>query len=350
MIEFNQDSQGSINFRPGALASDNLSKKMYQAAQALTLASVKGGLQLPGPASALARHPYAHLLAAYRTGLASPGELGDTPLILAQLPAADVQALSEGKLLVTQDFRLLPTHETRGHLFALAPIDGLAEIRFQDDLAWLLATLGPNWSAFIGILSVITFVDVPSTPGLPFFSGSSSLTFGAMHMIQSHKATILAECITHEAAHAWLGLVDGNDLLARDMWDEAVPCISPWREDPRPIGGVVHGVFVFSCVLVVLAILIECSCEPGEVVATRKRLARIASQVEEGIAVLRVSGLLTEAGEQLCADSQARLDGTLAAASDHIKEARSAVRAEGQRKQAALNALTEHSHASSKHP
>jgi hypothetical protein len=345
MIEFSQDPQGRIHFRPGALASDKLSRKLQEAEQALLLASDKVGLPLAGPASTLARHPYAHLLAAYRKGMASPDELGDTPLILAQLPAADVQALSECKLLVTQDFRLLPAHETRGHSFAVAQMDALAEAKFRDDLAGLSATLGSSWSTFVSILSVITFVDVPSMPGLPYFSGSSNLTFGAMHMIQSRKATILAECITHEAAHTWLGLIDGNDRLARDMWNEAAPCISPWREDPRPIGGVVHGVFVFSCVLVVLARLIGRSTEPDEVTAMRQRLARIASQVEEGIAVLRASGFLTEAGEQLCADSQARLQGTLAAAGDHLEEARSAVRAACQRKQAALRPLKEHSHA-----
>ena len=345
MIEFSLDPLGSIHFRPGTLAADNLSRKLHEAEQTLLLASGKGGLPLPSPTSVLARHPFAHLLAAYRTGLASPGELGDTPLMLAQLPAADVQALGDRKLLIAQDTRMLPAQETRGQTIVLAPMDAPAQAGFHDDLAGLSATLGPSWSAFISILSAITFVDVASTPGLPFFSGSSNLTFGAMHMIHSRKAPVLAECITHEAAHTWLGLVDGHDCLARDMWNEASPCVSPWREDPRPIGGVIHGVFVFSCVLVVLARLIECSSGTDEVVATRKRMARIASQVEEGIAVLRASGLLTEAGERLCADSQARLQGTLAAASDYLEDARSAVRAAFQRRQAALHALKEHSHA-----
>ena len=342
MIEFSQDPRGAIHFRPGALALENLSIKLQEAEQALLLAEGKGGLSLAGPVSALAHHPYAHLLAAYRKGLASPGELGDTPLMLAQLSKADVQALSEGKLLIAQDIRLLPTQETRGQSFTLAPMDALAEARFRDDLDGLSAALGPVWSAFVGILSVITFVDVASMPGLPYFSGSSNLTFGAMHMIQSRKVAILAECITHEAAHTWLGLLDANDRFARGMWDEAAPCISPWREDPRPIGGVVHGVFVFSCVIVVLAKLIECLSEPEEVEMTRKRLARIASQVEEGIATLRISGLLTDAGEQLCVDSQVRLQGTRAAAGNHQEEAQLAARAAYLRKEAALRTHKEH--------
>lgn len=309
---------------------------MHEAEQALLLASSKGGLPLPAPASVLARHPYAHLLAAYRKGLASPGELGDTPLALAQLSEPEVRALSDGTLLVMQDLRLLPTQETRNQSFALAPVDAVAEARFCDDLASLSATLGPIWSAFVGILSTITFVDVASMPGLPYFSGSSNLTFGAIHMIQSRNAAILAECITHEAAHTWLGLLDENDALAHRMWDEPAPWISPWREDLRPIGGVVHGVFVFSCVLVVLARLIDCSSEPDEVATIRKRLARIASQVEEGIETLRISGLLTELGEQLRSGSQARLQGTLAAAGDYLVEARVAARTAHRRKQSLL--------------
>jgi hypothetical protein len=255
--------------------------------------------------------------------------------MLAQLPKVDVQALSEGKLLVAQDIRLLPMHETRGQSFKLMPMSASAEASFFEDFNGLLAALGSSWSEFVGILSVITFVDVASMPGLPYFSGSSNITFGAMHMIQSRKTPILAECITHEAAHTWLGLLDSNDRFARGMWNEAAPCISPWREDPRPIGGVVHGVFVFSCVLVVLVSLIDRLSDPEEVETTRKRIARITAQVEEGLATLRISGLLTEAGEQLCADSQARLESSLAVAGDQLEEARHVARSSYLRKKAA---------------
>jgi HEXXH motif-containing protein len=345
MIEFKRDPQGHLQFRQDALAQGSLSMRMMEAEQALRLASGKGGLALAAPPAVLARHPYAHLLAAYRKGLASASELGDTPLMLGQLPASDVQALSATTLLVMQDIRLLPVRETRGQSFALAPMDAPAEARFREDLAALSATLGPAWSAFIGILSTITFVDVASMPGLPYFSGSSNLTFGAIHMIHSGKPSVLAECITHEAAHTWLGLVDGQDRLARDMWNEAMPCISPWREDPRPIGGIVHGVFVFSCVLVVLAILLERASDAEEAASIRKRLARLASQVEEGIAALRTSGLLTEAGEQLCLDSDARLQAAIPDTGDEWEPARQVVLAARQRKRAALRARQEGSHA-----
>lgn len=334
MIEFYRQSDGNIRFRPGELAGENLQKSLREAELALVVASKKAGLALSGPPSLLARHPCAHFLAAYRKGLISPSELSDTPLLLTQLSKRDLQGLADNQLLISQDIRLLPREEPRGASFILIPIDDSAQIRLNDVLLGLAARLGPDWATFVQILRTVTFVDVASTPGLPYFSGSSNLMFGAMHMIPSDKPSILAECITHEAAHTWLGLIEGQECLAHSMWDEDRPFISPWRDDRRPIGGIVHGVFVFSCVLVALTNLIESATTLEDVPAMRRRIARIASQVEEGIDVLYSSGLLTKAGNQLCAESGDRMQNALIIASDEMEHARKIASEIRQQKQA----------------
>lgn len=344
MIEFKMDSYGQIHFFPDKVVTDKLAMKLVETEDVLRLAEDKGGLQLPGPVGTLARHPFAHLLTAYRSGLIGSDELGDTPLELAQLSESNIADLDTGRLLLVQRLGLLPSQEARGQSFALVSVDGPAETQFRNSLDRLLTSLGSSWAAFIGILRTITFVDVPSMPGLPYFSGSSNVSFGAMHMVYSENQSILAECITHEAAHTWLSLLDSQDELACDMWSEAKPWISPWREDLRPIGGIVHGVFVFSCVIVVLSKLLKQTSAPNLAESVRRRLSRIASQLEEGVSVLRESGLLTEAGKELCLKSEARLLAAIPLIADEWEEARSFTRTAYLRKKASLRGLSENSY------
>ena len=55
----------------------------------------------------------------------------------------------------------------------------------------------------------------------------------------------LAEAIVHEYSHNLLNMI----ILTGEIFEGQVPkeeiYYSPWREDPRPITGVLHAVFVF---------------------------------------------------------------------------------------------------------
>lgn len=53
-----------------------------------------------------------------------------------------------------------------------------------------------------------------------------------------------AEGVIHEAMHLALTFLENDRPLVLSEADEMA---SPWREEPRPIGGVLHGLFVFSC-------------------------------------------------------------------------------------------------------
>jgi hypothetical protein len=336
MIEFNLDSQGLLHFRYDPEVGEALSIKMNEADQALCLAA-NSGLQLQASTSVLARHPFAHLLVAYRKGLASAHELGDTPLALAQLSKTNLKLLFSDRLFVDQDLRLLPQKDTRQQSFELVPIEEFSEKCFHMNLDYLSNALGASWTKFIGVLRTITFVNIASIPGLRYFSGSWNLTFGAMHMIYTESLPTLAECLTHEAAHTWLSLIDDSDKFARSMWDETSTWSSPWREDPRPIGGIVHGVFVFSCVFVVLGALSKYLSASSEIADIRKRMIHIASQVAEGLEVLRASRLLTDEGEQLCQQCEARLNDTFAALDDKSITADANIQASYLRKTTSFN-------------
>lgn len=53
-----------------------------------------------------------------------------------------------------------------------------------------------------------------------------------------------AEGVIHEAMHLALTLLESDRPLVRRPMNAMA---SPWRDEPRPIGGVLHGLFVFSC-------------------------------------------------------------------------------------------------------
>lgn len=56
----------------------------------------------------------------------------------------------------------------------------------------------------------------------------------------------VAESILHEAMHLQLTLLEGILPLVRP--DSTDTFYSPWRDEPRPIGGVLHGLYVFRII------------------------------------------------------------------------------------------------------
>jgi HEXXH motif-containing protein len=54
----------------------------------------------------------------------------------------------------------------------------------------------------------------------------------------------LAESVVHEAMHLHLTLFERELALVADAGGAVY---SPWRNTPRPYGGVLHGLFVFTC-------------------------------------------------------------------------------------------------------
>lgn len=101
----------------------------------------------------------------------------------------------------------------------------------------------------------------------------------------------LAESVIHEAMHLHLTLFEQHTPLVADVEGE-VP--SPWREAPRPYGGVLHGLFVFCCIARFLCGLHEkAGGAPAGHVA--RRVAEIEGEISE-VDVEALAAGLTPAG------------------------------------------------------
>jgi len=117
------------------------------------------------------------------------------------------------------------------------------------DPAWWRAALADAWAVLAGdhpamaaefteLVTVLT--PMPSPP-----AGTSSATvadaFGCVFLSPTPDAETLAVTLAHEAQHTKLvALMDLFPLLAPDRREIFY---APWREDPRPLVGLLHGTY-----------------------------------------------------------------------------------------------------------
>ncbi|MFI9385789.1 HEXXH motif domain-containing protein [Kutzneria sp. NPDC052558] len=123
-------------------------------------------------------------------------------------------------------------------------------------------------------------------------SATSADAFGSVELALPSDAPRLAAVLIHEFAHSKLnGLFE---LVTLDVENREEIFYAPWRDDPRPLHGVLHGVYSF------LAVTDFWRAEGADDMA-HFRFALHRRQTMEAIDTIERSGLLTEAGERFVA-------------------------------------------------
>jgi HEXXH motif-containing protein len=170
-------------------------------------------------------------------------------------------------------------------------------------------TASPGFAGAIrGLLRIV--VPMQRAPaGVP--SSSSNSVPGAIWITEDAEPSIIAEQLVHECTHALLFLCQESDPLLDptshgDGWD-GPRVYSPWRDDPRPLAGLLHGAVVFTRVAMFHVARAE-ACD-----ISRRRTAALLPQLEIANELL-AEAHLTEAGEALREALRERLAGLLSAA------------------------------------
>lgn len=199
-------------------------------------------------------------------------------------------------LEVRQSEIYLPLLE-QGRSFGPVSLSTNQVAKFADMLRRLEGWMGHEWADFVSPIRAVTIVEVPGYPDLPYFSGSSSEIWGAVHTCWPSDEAVLVEMLTHEAGHHWIHLFEELGALADDCW-EGDNWPSPWRNELRPLGGVIHGTFVFAAAAAALCFLIRerSIAELIDVRSAATRAAYLAAQVEYGRDLCVKSGLLLKNG------------------------------------------------------
>ena len=105
----------------------------------------------------------------------------------------------------------------------------------------------------------------------------------------------LAESILHETMHLQLSLIERHAPIVRDLDKTAY---SPWQNTARPIGGLVHGLYVFRAIDQWLACLPERQSDGAGSSYVQRRRRTIADEIRTAAVVAR-SEALTPFGLQL---------------------------------------------------
>jgi uncharacterized protein len=121
-------------------------------------------------------------------------------------------------------------------------------------------------------------------------SATSAEAVGVVGLDRPVTATDFAIALVHEFQHSKLSaILDIVQLYERS--DRTF--FAPWRADPRPIGGLFHGVYAFLGVADMWRSLIA---DPVESDRATMEFARARVQVTDAVTTLAASNLLTDAG------------------------------------------------------
>jgi HEXXH motif-containing protein len=149
-------------------------------------------------------------------------------------------------------------------------------------------------SAELALLDCI--VPMTGPPGSGHRSGTSPKAFGAVLASTPPSPALLAAGLTHELQHAKLAAL--GELTPLHTADDTPRHWAPWRPDPRPFDGLLHGAYAHLALAAFWQRLALASADPSERDYAWAAHARCWTQVREVLPLLRETRHLTEAGRQ----------------------------------------------------
>jgi HEXXH motif-containing protein len=151
--------------------------------------------------------------------------------------------------------------------------------------------LGRYWPDGLLGLAEFTRAIVPiSSPPNTFRAFTVSSRQGAVY-VGPAPATDTVEMLLHECAHIKLRQIQLIDPLLVDPLDETFRVRVPWRPDPRPLPGILEGIYVFSHVAQYRLLRLEADCSENP-----DRVRSLLADLEFAADVLAREARLTEAG------------------------------------------------------
>ncbi|MEV0442621.1 HEXXH motif-containing putative peptide modification protein [Streptomyces spectabilis] len=178
----------------------------------------------------------------------------------------------------------------------------------------LLAHESPaDAAALAALVRVLVPRAFPGSPGGLVASASSPEAFGAVMLSLPDDEKQTAAVLVHETRHQQLNVVLA--LVPLVHAPGAGPSgagerlyYAPWRSDPRPAQGLLHGAYAFSGVARFWRGHRD-AVTGAEAARAAFEFAVFREQVEEAVAALRTGGDLTEAGDLFVAEIAAGTEG-----------------------------------------
>ena len=187
--------------------------------------------------------------------------------------------------LSSRDFSFL----TRGAIAARAQVVAVAE-GFIDRVP----SMGSTVRAIVGEVFLLNAPDEfdvshsePRWPNWIFVSAPSELC--------SVSGLRLAENVVHEAMHLQLTALEGHVPLVADT---ASKLASPWKQEPRDLQGILHGLYVFTCISAFFDQLLDNTSMAEDAAAyIGQRRAAIREEIA-AVSIKHLANGMTDAGRQ----------------------------------------------------
>ncbi len=195
-----------------------------------------------------------------------------------QAVAREIPGFSGISLVLCND-ALMFDDEYRDKLFPDTP-NALALARM---IQLSLQTIGDVSPPLLSRLNNLVRWYVPiHSPGFQLHNSFTvSTLFGVTFLSHAYDSLRLAEAIVHEFHHSELYMLMAVEDLFEDVEGEYF--YSPWREDPRPLIGLLHGLHVFANVKRFLQRALSHSASAEIAADIAERSARLGWQLRIGL-------------------------------------------------------------------
>ncbi|MFB5269531.1 HEXXH motif-containing putative peptide modification protein [Paenibacillus enshidis] len=228
------------------------------------------------------------------------------PFVKQRYTLVDGIELDAGDLLVEMLFNKMNSNERyKVYGYDLAAINPLSDEiydNFQRACALLKKVCPDYWEELLNYTKLI----VPYTSKYSStFTESNYL--GAVFMSEKRQSfsdeMYTAEHLLHEQSHLRLTLVLESDPIFFPEYSDN-RYVSPFRQDQRPMLGIVHGAFVFSRMAVFLARGVKMGL--GD--KLKYRLEEVIDKLDRALEIIRLNCTFTDRGESLMAEMQRVVD------------------------------------------
>lgn len=163
--------------------------------------------------------------------------------------------------------------------------------RHRIQAGWEVLVRHHGWAAEAIAAGVPVIVPLAARGDLD--SATSPAAFGAIATSLPPSAVSMAETLVHEFQHTKLsGLMDMLPLIEPG----GQKAYAPWREDPRPLGGLLQGTYAFAGIVCFWNAQRRVETEPDDILRADVLYERWRLTIEPAASSLLGSGLLTATG------------------------------------------------------
>jgi HEXXH motif-containing protein len=159
--------------------------------------------------------------------------------------------------------------------------------------AWEILMRHHGWAADSIAAGVSVLVPLQAPSGTSLASATTPAAFGAIAASLPSDPVIMAEILVHEFQHLKLCGLQDMTLLVRPCNERVY---APWRPDPRPVGGLLQGVYAHLGIARFWGAQWHVETEPDDILRAQVMFERWRSMIEPATATLLRTGCLTPLG------------------------------------------------------